>query len=81
MTSENRRIKLTFTEELIMKPLINEVSQRFPIITNILQANITDKATTGWVVLDMSGTVNSLEHALSWLASEGVHVQLMHVLK
>jgi len=78
LSTECRRVKLSFTEELIQKPIIHEVSRRFPIVTNIRRASV--ELDHGWVILDISGTSNSLEGALAWMSSEGVSVQLMHTL-
>jgi len=72
-----KRIKLTFSECMIQRPLIYEVAQVFNIVTNIVQANVTDKAVEGWVVLDVHGTDNEIEQALIWLADQGVEIQLV----
>ena len=76
---KSHRVKLTFpTEALILKPVIYELSRSYSVVTNIRQADITDGATTGWVILDLSGTSDEVKQALEWLSSEGVIIQLMY---
>ena len=75
---KSNRVKLTFpTEALILKPVIYELSRSYSVVTNIRQADITDGATTGWVILDLSGTSDEVKQALEWLSSEGVIIQLI----
>jgi len=71
------RVKLTFKENLIRKPLIHEVALCYNIITNIREANITNEAKIGWVILDISGDKESVEQALTWLCYEGVKTEFV----
>lgn len=67
-----RKIRLTFPEELITEPVIHTVGRRFDVVTNIRRADVRE--TTGWVVLEMTGTQQRLDEATRYLESLGVRV-------
>jgi len=64
---------LTFPEELIREPIIYNLGQQFNIVTNILQANVTEDR--GWVVLELDGKDEEIEAGLTWVISKGVRVE------
>jgi ABC-type methionine transport system ATPase subunit len=66
------RVQLTFTKESIKKPVIYEIGQQFDVVTNIRRANVT--ATSGWVVLEISGELKEIERAIEHLKDLGVRV-------
>jgi len=68
-----RRVMLTFPEELIREPIIYNLGQQFNIVTNILQANVTEDR--GWVVLELDGKDEEIEAGLTWVISKGVRVE------
>jgi len=68
-----RRVMLTFSEELIREPIIYNLGQQFNIVTNILQANVTEDR--GWVVLELDGKDEEIEAGLTWVISKGVRVE------
>ncbi|PHQ84125.1 MAG: FeS-binding protein [Thalassobium sp.] len=68
------RVKLVFLNKLIKEPLIYEVGQRYDVITNILQANVT--VDEGWVTLDINGKNEEINNALYWFSKQGAKVQL-----
>jgi len=66
------RTKLTFPEQLITRPIIYDMGQRFEVVTNIRRADVgTD---VGWVVLELEGSEEEIEKALAWARAEGVRV-------
>ena len=67
-----RRVKFTFPGELIKDPVIYQLGQQFPVITNIRRADVT--ATYGWVVLELDGSEDDIRHALDWASNLGVRV-------
>ena len=67
-------VKLTFPNDLIVKPIIYEMATLYDVVTNILRANVG--IDQGWVVLEISGINSELDKALFWLHSLGVHVDL-----
>ena len=52
----------------------------YDITTNIRAANITDGATIGWVILDISGVEQIVDQALGWLCNEGTEIELMQFI-
>lgn len=66
------RVQLTFPKESIKKPVIYEIGQQFDVVTNIRRANVT--ATSGWVVLEISGELKEIERAIENLKDLGVRV-------
>ena len=69
-----RRLMLTFSEELIRDPIIHNLGQQFNIVTNILQADVTEDR--GWVVLELDGKNEDIEAGITWAISRGVRVEL-----
>ncbi|HEY8884237.1 MAG TPA: NIL domain-containing protein [Chloroflexota bacterium] len=67
-----RRVKLSFPGELIREPIIYQLGQKFPIVTNIRRADVT--GTYGWVVLEIEGDEESIRQALDWAGEMGVRV-------
>ena len=47
------RVRLTFPEQLIPRPLIYEMGQEFQVVTNIRGAHVEEKV--GWGVLELYG--------------------------
>lgn len=74
MGLETVRLRLVFSEQLIKKPIIFEVSTLFEVIPNILKADIQLE---GWVILDLSGRPEEVEKALHWLYSQEVKIEFL----
>jgi hypothetical protein len=66
------RVKLTFPPDLITQPVIFNMGKEFNVITNIRRANVTRDR--GWVVLEISGSDDELEHAVEWTRAQGIRV-------
>jgi len=66
------RLKLTFPEPLIQEPIIYTLGKRFDVVTNIRRADIRE--TTGWVVMEVTGTEQRLDEARRHLEGLGVRV-------
>ena len=49
----NRRVKFTFSPSLVPQPVIWELGNKFPIVTNIRRAQVEEQV--GWVVLELTG--------------------------
>ncbi len=67
-----KRVHLVFRSDLVQKPITWEMSKKFDIIFNVRRAKITEK--TGESVLELEGEASTLDAAIAWLKSEGVHV-------
>ena len=68
-----RRLILTFSEELMRDPVIYNLGQQFNIVTNILQAEVTEER--GWVELEFDGKDEDIEAGITWVISKGVRVE------
>ncbi|MBI4337570.1 MAG: NIL domain-containing protein [Chloroflexi bacterium] len=68
----SRRIKLTFPARLIKDPVIWQLGQKFPVVTNIRRADVREDY--GWVVLELTGEEPEIERGLEWVRSMGVRV-------
>mgnify|MGYP001250641167 CR=1 FL=1 len=68
----NVRVRLTFPEEHIPRPLIYELGQKFQVITNIRRAHVEEEV--GWVILELDGEQSEIDGALEWSRSQGVRV-------
>ena len=69
----NRRLVLTFPEQLVRDPIIHNLGQQFNIVTNILQAEVTEER--GWVILELVGADEDIEAGITWVTSRGVRVE------
>lgn len=69
------RLHLTFPEHLVDQPVIHETAKRFGVVPSIRRANV--EARTGWVILEISGDVETLDAAVAHLEEVGVVVNRM----
>ena len=72
-------VKLTFPQKLIKEPIIHRMGEKFDVVPSIFQGVITEKALTGWVVLDLAGDQNVIDEAVEWVRSLGVTVEEQHI--
>ena len=68
----SKRVKFTYTRELIKEPVIFELGRRYGIVTNIRRADVREDM--GWVVLELEGGGDVIEEALDWVRSTGVRI-------
>ena len=68
----SKRVKFTFPQHLITKPVIYELGRKFSIVTNIRRADVRDDM--GWVVLELEGEEDEIDSGLKWVAASGVRV-------
>jgi hypothetical protein len=74
---EQMRLWLMFPIRLIREPLIWKLGHKFPIITNIRQASVTDEI--GIVSLELDGKRADLKKAIKWLENLGVSVEPVEI--
>lgn len=67
------RVYLTYPPELLHEPLIYRAGREFKVITNIRSVSISDDA--GLAALELEGTRDEINRALSWFRSRGVKVE------
>ena len=72
MTYSNARVKLTYPENLIRKPIIARMVREFGVMPNIRRANVEEKV--GWIVCEIGGDDDAVERAIVWLQRLGVEV-------
>lgn len=68
-----RRFWLTYPVSRIKAPVIWELAQRFPVVTNIRQASITDEV--GIVCLEIDGTPDVINAGVRWMKKVGLSVE------
>lgn len=67
------RVYLTFTAENAREPIVWKLGKDFNVVTNIRTAEI--KEGMGLMGLEIDGKTEEVETAISWLESQGVHVE------
>ena len=68
-----RKVWLTFPRQLVEKPLIWEVGQKFKVVTNVRQASVSKDI--GLVGLELSGEADEVARAVDFLTQHGVSVE------
>jgi len=66
-----------FPPRLIKEPLVWKLGQKFPVITNIRQASVTDEI--GIVSLELDGKRAAIKAAIKWLEKLGVSVEPVEI--
>ena len=69
------RVKLTFPESLVRKPMLAHIVREFNVDPDIRRADITD--TAGWIVCELDGERSQIDAAVAWLRREGIEVDLL----
>ena len=75
--TENRRLWLMYPPRLIKNPVIWELTQKFPVITNVRQASVTDEI--GIVCLELDGKRDDIKAAITWLEKTGIKVEPVEI--
>ncbi|NQW15869.1 MAG: FeS-binding protein [Chloroflexi bacterium] len=68
----SRRVKITFPEVLVGRPLIYKLGSMFDIVTSIRRADVGPE--TGWVILELQGEEEEIKKAVDWALEQGVRV-------
>jgi ABC-type methionine transport system ATPase subunit len=71
------RLWLMFPPKLITNPVIWELGRKYPVITNVRQASVTDEI--GIVCLELSGKRPDLKAAIQWLEKQGIKVEPVEI--
>ena len=67
-----KRVRMTFSPELIQEPLIYNLGHEFNVVTNIRMATVD--AQVGWVVPELEGDEDEVERSLQWARDRGVRI-------
>lgn len=76
-TPTQRRLWLMYPPRLIKKPVIWELGQKFKVVTNLRQVNITDEI--GIVCLEVDGARDEVKAGIKWLEKLGVKVEPVEI--
>lgn len=68
-----KRFYLTYPPELIKEPFIYQVGKLYKVVTNIRQANISDKL--GLVALELEGEAGDIDKAAKFLSDKGIKIE------
>jgi ABC-type methionine transport system ATPase subunit len=71
------RLWLMYPPKQITNPVIWELARKFPVITNVRQASVTDEI--GIVCLEISGQRPDLKDAIRWLEKMGIKVEPVEI--
>jgi ABC-type methionine transport system ATPase subunit len=71
------RLWLMYPPKLITTPVIWELAHKFPVVTNVRQASVTDEI--GVVCLEISGQRPDLKAAIRWLEKLGIKVEPVEI--
>ena len=74
---DKQRLWLMFPTKLITRPVLWELGQKFPVITNVRQASVTDEI--GLVSLSLEGERDDLKKSIAWLEELGVKVEPVEI--
>jgi ABC-type methionine transport system ATPase subunit len=69
------RVKLTFPEALVRRPVLAHLVREFDIDPDIRRADISDSV--GWIVCELDGQADRIDAAVVWLRNEGIGVDLL----
>ena len=71
------RLWLMYPPKQITAPVIWELAKKFPIVTNVRQASVTDEI--GVVCLEITGQRQDLKAAIRWLEKMGIKVEPIEI--
>jgi ABC-type methionine transport system ATPase subunit len=75
--SQKSRLWLMYPPKLITNPVIWQLTQKFPVITNVRQASVTDEI--GIVCLELEGQRPDIKAAIQWLEKNGIKVEPVEI--
>jgi hypothetical protein len=76
-SQQQTRLWLMYPAKLITRPIIWELSQKFPLVTNVRQVSVTDEI--GLVSLELSGKREDIKSAIKWLEKQGIKVEPVEI--
>ncbi len=74
---QQTRLWLMYPPKLITTPVIWEISQKFPLVTNVRQVSVTDEI--GIVSLELDGKRADIKAAIKWLEKKGIKVEPVEI--
>jgi ABC-type methionine transport system ATPase subunit len=74
---QNTRLWLMYPPRLITNPIIWQLGQKFPLVTNVRQCSVTDEI--GIVCLELEGARAQIKAAIKWLEKQGIRVEPVEI--
>lgn len=74
---QQTRLWLMFPPKLITTPVVWQLAKKFPVITNVRQASVTDEI--GIVSLELEGKRTDIKAAIKWLEKMGIKVEPVEI--
>ena len=74
---QQRRLWLMYPPRLITTPIIWQLGQKFPLVTNLRQVSVTDEI--GIVCLELEGQRTQIKAAIKWLEKQGIRVEPVEI--
>ncbi|MBW4697368.1 MAG: 4Fe-4S binding protein [Aphanocapsa lilacina HA4352-LM1] len=71
-----KRVILTFAPAIVHMPVTYRLAKDFNIASNILRAQVAPDE-VGKLVLELSGDIDQIEAAITWMRDQGIDVSLM----
>lgn len=74
---QQTRLWLMYPAKLITRPIIWEIGQKFPVVTNVRQVSVTDEI--GIVSLELEGKRQDIKATIKWLEKNGIKVEPVEI--
>ena len=74
---QQRRLWLMYPPRLITTPVVWQLGQKFPLVTNLRQVSVTDEI--GIVCLELEGERAPIKAAIKWLEKQGIRVEPVEI--
>jgi ABC-type methionine transport system ATPase subunit len=74
---QKTRLWLMYPPKLITDPVIWKLTRKFPVVTNVRQASVTDEI--GIVCLELEGQRADIKAAIQWLEKTGIKVEPVEI--
>src|SRR3954452_10965480 len=74
---QKTRLWLMYPPKQITSPVIWELGHKFPVVTNVRQASVTDEI--GIVCLELDGNRDDVKAAVTWLEKQGIKVEPVEI--
>jgi ABC-type methionine transport system ATPase subunit len=75
MSEVRVKVKLTFPESAVRRPMLATLVRQFDVVPDIRRADVEEHR--GWIVCEMDGQAAQVDAALEWLRTEGISVDLL----
>jgi L-aspartate semialdehyde sulfurtransferase ferredoxin len=74
---QQSRLWLMYPPRLITTPIIWQLGHKFPLVTNVRQASVTDEI--GIVCLELEGERAQIKAAIQWMEKQGIRVEPVEI--